>query len=89
MSSQSQCVSHNLKCFIQFTFTNLDGSQKEGGNFFNLFQKEGGTQKEGQEGSLRKGGVPALEEIMVLLYSFTMSSTSSVYTFFDTEVMYL
>ena len=23
----------------------MDGSQKEGGNFFNLLQKEGGTQK--------------------------------------------
>ena len=36
-----------LKCFLQFTCTNLDGSQKEGGNFLNLLQKEGGTQKGG------------------------------------------
>ena len=43
-----------LKCFIQITCTNLEGSQKEGDNFFNLLQKEGGTQKEG--GSFRKGG---------------------------------
>ena len=48
-----------LKCSIQFTCTHLDGSQKEGGNFFNLFQKEGG--------SLRKGGVPTLEETMFKL----------------------
>ena len=34
--------------------TNLDGSQKEGGKFLNLLQKEGGTQK-GGGGSLRKG----------------------------------
>ena len=38
-----------LKCFIQCTCTNLDGSQKEGGNFFNLLQKEGVP---------RKGGFP-------------------------------
>ena len=29
-----------LKCFIQFTCTNLDSCQKEGGNFLNLLQKE-------------------------------------------------
>ena len=34
-----------LKCFIQFACTNLDGSQKEGDNFLNLLQKEGGTQR--------------------------------------------
>ena len=43
-----------LKCFIQFTCTNLEGSQKEGDNFFNLLQKEGGTQKGG--GFPQKGG---------------------------------
>ena len=43
-----------LKCFIQFACTNLDGSHKEGGNFFNLLQKERGNQK----------GVPTLEETM-------------------------
>ena len=43
-----------MKCFIQFTWTNLDGSQKEVGNVLNLVQKEGGTQK-GVD-SLRKGG---------------------------------
>ena len=37
-----------LKCFIQFTCTNLDGSQKMGGNFFYLLQKE----------VPRKGGFP-------------------------------
>ena len=42
-----------LNCFIQFTCTNLDGCQKEEGNFLNLLQKEGGTQK-GGGGSLRK-----------------------------------
>ena len=38
-----------LKCFIQFTRTNLDGFQKEEGNF-NLLQKEGVP---------RKGGFPS------------------------------
>ena len=52
---------------MQFTCTNLDGSQKEGGNFFNLLQKEGGTQKgvAGVGGSLRKGRVRTLEETMI------------------------
>ena len=44
-------------------FINLDGSQKDGGNFFNLLQKEWGTQKGGRgsnpggnyEGFLRYG----------------------------------
>ena len=48
-------MKHNtfiLKCFSQFTCTDLDGSQKEGGDFLNLLQKEGGDflnllQKEG------------------------------------------
>ena len=54
-----------LKCFIQFICTNLDCSQKVGGDFLNFLQKEGGTQKgEGREGFLRKGGVPTLEETM-------------------------
>ena len=34
-----------LKCFLQFTCTYLDASQNEGGNFLNLLQKEGDTQK--------------------------------------------
>ena len=38
-----------LKCFLQFTCTNLDGSQKEGGKVLNLLQKEGVP---------RNGGVP-------------------------------
>ena len=36
-----------LKCFIKFTCTNLDGCQREWGNFLNLVQKERGTQKGG------------------------------------------
>ena len=46
-----------LKCFIQFPCTNLDGCQKEGGveaNFFNLLQKDGGTQKREVGPTLRK-----------------------------------
>ena len=49
-----------LKCVIEFTCTNLDGCQKEG-NFLNLLQEEGVPRK---GGSLRKGGVPTLEETM-------------------------
>ena len=37
-----------LKCFLPLACANLDGSQKEGGNFLILLQKKGG--------SLRKGG---------------------------------
>ena len=36
-----------LKCFLQFTCTNLDGCQKEWDNFLNLLQKEGCNQKRG------------------------------------------
>ena len=51
-----------LRCFLQFTCTNLDGSQKEGGNFLNLLKKEGVPRK---GGSFRKGGViQTLEETM-------------------------
>ena len=38
----------------------MDGSQKEGGNFLNLLQKEGVPRK--GAGCLKKGGVPNLEE---------------------------
>ena len=51
-----------LRCFLQFTFTNLDGSQKEGVNFLNLLKKEGVPRK---KGSFRKGGgIQTLEETM-------------------------
>ena len=54
-------------CFIQFTCTNLDGSQKEGANFLNLVQKEGGTEKRGGGGvpSEKGPGVPTVEETMI------------------------
>ena len=57
-------VTSSFKVFHTFTCTNLDGSQKEGVNFLNLLQKEGGTQK-GKGGFPQKrmgGGVPTLEE---------------------------
>ena len=34
-----------LRCFLQFTCTNLDGSQKKRSNFLNLLQKEGVPRK--------------------------------------------
>ena len=37
---------------------------ERGGNFLNLLQKEGGTQKGGEGVSSEKGGVPTLEETM-------------------------
>ena len=64
-SINTKCNSFILKCFIQFACTNLDGSQKKGINFLNLLQKEDGTQKEGA--SLRKDGVPTLEETVCFL----------------------
>ena len=42
-------------------FGNLDGSQKEQDNFLNLLQKDVAPRK-GREGSLRKEGLPALDE---------------------------
>ena len=59
-----------LNCCLQFTCTNLDGFQKEAGNFLNLLQKEGGTQK-GRVPS-ENGGVPTLVETM-LTCSFRVS----------------
>ena len=47
-----------LKCSLQFTYTNLDGSQKEVDNLLNLLQKEGASHRNGG------GGVPTLEETM-------------------------
>ena len=47
---------------MEFACTNLDGSQKEGGNFFNLLHKEGVPRKEGFP---QKGGGPTLEETML------------------------
>ena len=57
-----------LKCFIQFTSTNLDGFQKEGGNFLNLLQKEGVPRKVGfprKSGGSNPGGNYGIRESMV------------------------
>ena len=57
-----------FKCFIQFTCTNLDGSKKEGANFYKLLQKEEDTQIGGWGGGggvpSEKWRVPTLEETM-------------------------
>ena len=67
-------MKHNtfiLKCFLQFACTDLDGSQKEGGNFLNLHQKERGTQTGvgggGGPSENAEGRVTTLEETMCLL----------------------
>ena len=39
-----------LNCFEKFTCTNLDGCQKDGGNFLNLLQKDGGSNPGGDYG---------------------------------------
>ena len=52
-------MKHNtfiLKCFLQFTCTNLDGCQKEGGNFLNLLQKDGVPRIGGGVVPSEKGG---------------------------------
>ena len=43
-------TTHNtfvLKCFLQFACSNLDGSQKVGGNFLNLLQEVGYPERGG------------------------------------------
>ena len=60
----TKCNTFILKCLIQFTCTNLDGCQKEGGNFFNLLQKKGGTQKGGRGFPQKRGWGPTLKETM-------------------------
>ena len=53
---------------IQFACNNLDDSQKEWGNFFNLLQEKRGTQKD--EGSLKKteegGGVQLWRKLSII-----------------------
>ena len=49
-----------LKCFLQFTCTNLDGSQKDGGNILNLLQKEGGPSEKKKGGG---GSTPDLKTV--------------------------
>ena len=67
----------------------MDGSQKEGGNFLNLLQKEGGTQKEGVP--LEKRGGSNLEEIMfrtAAVFSFFRTVTFSQELFFQKSVVF-
>ena len=53
-----------------------EGGGGRGGNFLNLLQKEGGTQKEGS--SLRKGGVPILKETIKFLPAVLKPSLHSI-----------
>ena len=56
MISHLTCIVRNLTP----SCTNLDGSQKEGDNFLNFLQNEGGTQKGGafpqKKGGSKPGG---------------------------------
>ena len=66
-----KCNTFILRCFLQFTCTNLDGSQKEGGNFLNLLQKERGTQKGGlpqKRGDSNSGGNYVIALGLILEY---------------------
>ena len=54
-----KCNSFILKCFIQFTCTNLDGSQREGIIFLICFRKRGYMERRGflqKKGSFNPGG---------------------------------
>ena len=42
-----KCNTFILKCFLQFTYTNLDGSQKEGVTFKICFRKRGALSEKG------------------------------------------
>ena len=65
-----------FKCFIQFACINLDGSQKEGGNFFNLLQKEGGSQKRRD---------PTVEETMITIIAYFLTVTLNWQVLWDKE----
>ena len=52
-----------LKHFLQFTCTNLDGSQKEGGKFLNLLHKDGGIEKVGVPSEKEGGGFQPWREL--------------------------
>ena len=45
-----------LKCFLQFTNTNLDGSQKEGGNFSKFLERDKQRLTDRQADRQRAGG---------------------------------
>ena len=62
------CNTFILKCFLQFACTNLDGFQKEGGNFLNFLQKEGVLRKDGPS---EKGEVQTLEETMEQVHQWS------------------
>ena len=70
-NSQSKRNTFILKCFLQFTCINLDGSQKEGVTF-KFFSERGGGYPERGGSSLRKVGVPSLEETMNSLLKFCL-----------------
>ena len=63
-------------CFLQFPCTNLDGSQKEGNNFLNLLQKEGGTQKGGGFPQKRWGSKPGGNYGHLVERSYEIASVS-------------
>ena len=59
-----------LKSFLQFICTNSDGSQKEGGNFLNLLQKEGGEGVLSQKGGSNPGGNYAIILLTLIFQTY-------------------
>ena len=66
-------------CFLQLTRTDLDGCQKEGGNFLNLLQKEGlprtgglPQKRGGSNPGGNYGGIFISPNICLLLALFSM-----------------
>ena len=51
-----KCNTFILKCFLEFTCTNLDGCQKEGGNFLKFASEREGYPERGEGFPQKRGG---------------------------------
>ena len=77
-----KCNTFILRCFLQFTCTNLDGCQKGGGNFLNLLQKEGVPRKGGfpqKRGTSNSGGNYELIQVHIRM---SVDGTNNYITLF-------
>ena len=68
-------VTFILKCFFQFSCTNLDGCQKEGSIFLNLLQKEGGSLRKGAGGGGSNPGVMVNPILKIISISHCLDIT--------------